>query len=83
MPRRFVWHPSRGPAKTAKLPPLGGRVEIRQVRSEIGHPARLRRTLEALGLHHHQDVVTRDYTAAVAGQVKQVRHLVTVIPVEQ
>jgi large subunit ribosomal protein L30 len=83
MPRRFVWHPGRGPATTPKLPPLGGRVEIRQVRSGIGHEARMRRTLTALGLRHHQDVVVRDYTPAVAGQVKQVRHLVTVTPVER
>jgi len=83
MPRRFVWHPGRGPTKTAKLPAVGGQVEIRQVRSGIGHPARLRQTLAALGLHHHQDAVIRDFTPAVAGQVKRVRHLVTVTPVER
>jgi large subunit ribosomal protein L30 len=83
MPRRFVWHPGRGPAKTAKLPALGVPVEIRQVRSEIGHPARLRLTLAALGLRHHQDAVVRDFTPAVAGQVKRVRHLVSVTPVER
>lgn len=83
MPRRFVWHPGRGPAKTDKLPALGKQVEIRQVRSEIGHPARLRQTLAALGLHHHQDAVIRDFTPAVAGQVKRVRHLVSVTPVER
>jgi large subunit ribosomal protein L30 len=82
MPRRFVWHPGRGPATTPKAPPLGGRVEIRQVRSGIGHAARMRRTLVALGLRHHQDVVVRDYTPAVAGQIKHVRHLVSVTPVE-
>ena len=84
MPRRFVWHPGRGPATTPK--PLvvksGTQVEIRQVRSEIGHPARLRRTLQALGLRHHQDMVVREYTPAVAGQIKQVRHLVKVSPLE-
>ena len=83
MPRRFVWHPGRGPASTAKLPALGLQVEIRQVRSEIGHPARLRQTLAALGLRHHQDAVIRDFTPAVAGQVKRVRHLVSVTPVER
>jgi large subunit ribosomal protein L30 len=84
MPRRFVWHPGRGPATTPKpLPVTGGtQVQIRQVRSEIGHPERLRRTLQSLGLRHHQDVVVREYTPAVAGQVKQVRHLVTVTPLE-
>lgn len=83
MPRRFVWHPGRGPTTTPKLPPVGGQVEIRQVRSGIGHPARLRQTLAALGLHHHQDRVVREFTPAVAGQVKQVRHLVSVTPVER
>jgi large subunit ribosomal protein L30 len=82
MPRRFVWHPGRGPTKTAKALALGGQVEIRQVRSGIGHPARTRQTLAALGLRHHQDSVVREFTAAVAGQVKRVRHLVSVTPVE-
>jgi large subunit ribosomal protein L30 len=79
MPRRFVWHPGRGPAKTDK--PLAAdvaRVEIRQVRSEIGHSWRMRRTLEAIGLRHHQDVVVRAFSPSLAGQLKQVRHLVTV-----
>jgi large subunit ribosomal protein L30 len=82
MPRRFVWHPGRGPNKTPKLPAVGGQVEIRQVRSGIGHPARTRQTLAALGLHHHQDAVVRAFTPSVAGQVKRVRHLVSVTPVE-
>jgi large subunit ribosomal protein L30 len=83
MPRRFVWHPGRGPATTPKLPPIGGQVEIRQVRSGIGHSARMRLTLTALGLRHHQAAVVREFTPAVAGQVKRVRHLVSVTPVER
>jgi large subunit ribosomal protein L30 len=83
MPRRFVWHPSRGPAHTPKLPGVGARVEIRQVRSGIGHAARMRATLAALGLRHHQDVVIREFTPAVAGQIKRVRHLVSVTPLER
>jgi len=82
MPRRFVWHPGRGPAITAKLPSGARRVEIRQVRSSIGHAPRMRGTLAALGLRHHQDVVVLDYTPAVAGQIKRVRHLVEVTPLE-
>ena len=40
------------------LPPVGsGKLEIRQTRSGSGKPASVRRTLEALGLKHHQDVV--------------------------
>jgi large subunit ribosomal protein L30 len=83
MPRRFVWHPGRGPSHTAPALDTTGQVEIRQVRSGIGHCASMRRTLQALGLHHHQAVVIRQYTPAVAGQVKRVRHLVRVTPVEK
>lgn len=82
MPRRFVWHPRRGPTQTPKAPIVGGQVQIRQVRSGIGHPARERQTLAALGLRHHQDSVVREFTPSVAGQVKRVRHLVSVTRVE-
>lgn len=81
MPRRFVWHPSRGPDHTPKATTTTGNVEIRQVRSGIGHSSRMRATLQALGLRHHQAVVIREHTPAVAGQIKRVRHLVRVTPV--
>ena len=82
MARTFVWHPSKGPAKTEKNTLTTGKVRIEQVRSEIGHPARMRRTLESIGLRHHQDVVTKQDSPALRGQIKQVRHLVQVTPVE-
>jgi large subunit ribosomal protein L30 len=82
MARTFVWHPSKGPARTDSNTLTTGKVRIEQVRSEIGHPARLRRTLESMGLKHHQDVVTRQDSPALRGQIKQVRHLVKVTPVE-
>lgn len=79
MPRTFVWHPSKGPAKTEKQNlPETGNVRIKQVRSEIGHSWRMRRTLEAIGLKHHQDVVVKAITPALKGQLKQVRHLIEV-----
>jgi large subunit ribosomal protein L30 len=81
MPRRFVWHPSRGPDHTPKAITTKGQVEIKQVRSGIGHCERMRATLRALGLRHHQAVVIREHTPAVAGQIKYVRHLVRVTPV--
>ena len=63
------------------LPPVGkGKLEIRQTRSGSGHPARLRRTLEALGLKHHQDVVVQADHPALRGMLYQVRHLVHVTP---
>ena len=79
MPRTFVWHPSKGPGKTDKqnLPETGS-VRIKQIRSEIGHSWRMRRTLEAIGLKHHQDVVVKEITPGLKGQLKQVRHLVEV-----
>jgi large subunit ribosomal protein L30 len=84
MPRTFVWHPSRGPAQTpAQNLPESGTVRIKQIRSGIGHSWRMRRTLEAIGLHHHQDVVVKQITPGLRGQLKQVRHLVEVSPVEE
>jgi large subunit ribosomal protein L30 len=79
MPRTFVWHPTRGPAQTpAQNLPESGTVRIKLVRSCIGHSWRLRATLEAIGLHHHQDVVVKQITPGLRGQLKQVRHLVEV-----
>jgi large subunit ribosomal protein L30 len=82
MPRTFVWHPGRGPKKTAKLQlPETGQVRIKQVRSEIGHSWRMRRTLESMGLRHHQHEVVKEITPALIGQLKQVRHLIEVTQV--
>lgn len=82
MARTFVWHPRKGPGQTEKNTLTTGKVRIEQVRSEIGHPERLRLTLRAIGLRHHQDVVTKQDSPALRGQLKQVRHLVKVTPVE-
>ena len=83
MPRTFVWHPSRGPATTAKpLPMTDGKLRIKQVKSGIGQTRRMRATLEALGLRHHQDEVIQQDSPSLRGQLKQVRHLVQVTPVE-
>lgn len=65
------------------LPPVGkDKLEIRQTRSGSGKPARVKRTLEALGLKHHQDVVVHADHPALRGMLYQVRHLVTVTPVK-
>ncbi|HEX7123518.1 MAG TPA: 50S ribosomal protein L30 [Gemmatimonadaceae bacterium] len=58
-------------------------MKIRQVRSEIGHPETMRRTLRSLGLRHHQDEVIQQDSAALRGQINKVRHLVTVTPVKE
>jgi large subunit ribosomal protein L30 len=60
-----------------------GKVRIEQVRSGIGHSWRMRRTLEAIGLKHHQDAVVKPDSPSLRGQLKQVRHLVKVTPVEE
>jgi len=84
MPRTFVWHPGKGPKNTAKQSlPESGSIRIKQVRSGIGHSWRMRATLEAIGLKHHQDVVVKEITPGLKGQLKQVRHLVEVTPVEE
>ena len=85
MPRTFVWHPSKGPKHTPKLAPVkeGAKVRIRQVRSGIGHSYKMRLTLESLGLKHHQDEVVHQDSPSLRGQLKQVRHLVEVTPVEE
>ena len=84
MPRTFVWHRTRGPKHTPKEePPTEGKVRIEQVRSGIGHSWRMRRTLEAIGLRHHQDVVIKQDSPSLRGMIRQVRHLVKVTPVEE
>lgn len=83
MARTFVWHPGKGPATTESNAPTQGKVRIEQVRSAIGHPAKLRETLRAIGLKHHQDVVVRPDSPSLRGQIKRVRHLIRVTPVEE
>lgn len=69
----------RKPGRDPVLPPVGtGKLRIRQVRSGSGHAARLKRTLEALGLRHHQAVVVHQDHPALRGMLNQVRHLVRV-----
>ena len=84
MPRTFVWHPSKGPKHTPNLEtPTGQPVRITQVRSGIGHSWRMNLTLKAIGLKHHQDSVVQADTPSLRGQIKHVRHLVQVTPVEE
>ena len=82
MPRTFVWHPKRGPARTERGELTSGKVRVEQVRSGIGQTWRMRRTLEALGLRHHQDVAIHQDSPSLRGQIKAVRHLVKVTSVD-
>jgi large subunit ribosomal protein L30 len=80
MARTFVWHPSKGPGTTSSMKIKDGeKVRIKQVRSGIGHAARMRATLAAMGIRNHQAVIEREMTPALRGQIKQVRHLVEVV----
>jgi large subunit ribosomal protein L30 len=84
MPRTFVWHPRRGPKNSPVDTPAGeGKIQIKQVKSEIGHTWRQRLTLKAIGLRHHQHVIVKQDSPGLRGQLKQVRHLVEVTPVEE
>jgi large subunit ribosomal protein L30 len=56
------------------------RLRVRQVRSGIRHPWRMRRTLTALGLKHHQDEVVVPDNPSVRGMLRRVHHLVSVTP---
>ena len=57
-------------------------LEVKQIRSTIGHPETMRRTLEALGLRHHQQTVRVANTASARGMLFKVRHMVEVKPAE-
>jgi large subunit ribosomal protein L30 len=71
----------RKPGRDRALPPASkGKLRIKQVRSGSGHPARLRRTLAAIGLKYYQDVVVQQDHPALRGMLYQVRHLVDVTP---
>ena len=58
----------------------GSTLEVRQIRSAIGHPETMRRTLAALGLRHHQQSVRVANTDSIRGMLYKVRHLVEVTP---
>ncbi len=57
------------------------RLRVRQVRSTIGHPDTMRRTLVALGLRRTQAEVEVGNTPSVRGMLYKVRHLVEVTAV--
>ncbi len=68
--------------KTVRKKAAGASLRVRQVRSGIGHAAKYRRTLRALGLKHHQDEVVVVDNPSTRGMLLQVRHLVRVTPAE-
>jgi large subunit ribosomal protein L30 len=74
----------QGPAHHAATIPSeqeASRIRVKQIRSGIGHPDTLRRTLRALGLQHHQMTVELPNNASIRGMLSKVRHLVDVTAV--
>ncbi len=57
---------------------MPGKLRITQVKSTIGHIARNRATVRALGLHRIGDTVEVVDNDATRGMVRQVRFLVSV-----
>ena len=64
--------------RTTRRATKGRKLHVRQVRSAIGRAEKLRRTLRALGLKHHQDEVVVADNQSIRGMVHRVRHLVHV-----
>jgi large subunit ribosomal protein L30 len=56
---------------------------VKQIRSEIGHSDSMRRTLRALGLRHHQQVVRVPNNSSIRGMLIKVRHLIEVSPAQE
>jgi large subunit ribosomal protein L30 len=76
----------QGPAMHAATIPAEAEAKtlrVKQIRSTIGHPETMRRTLQALGLRHHQQEVQVNNTASARGMLYKVRHLVEVAPAEK
>jgi large subunit ribosomal protein L30 len=71
----------QGPAHHAAVIPgedQAKTLEVKQIRSTIGHPETMRRTLAALGLRHHQQTVRIANTASARGMLYKVRHMIEV-----
>lgn len=55
-------------------------IDVKQIRSGIGHAETMRRTLRALGLRHHQQTVRLPNNPSIQGMLFKVRHLIEVTP---
>ncbi|MBA3259629.1 MAG: 50S ribosomal protein L30 [Gemmatimonadales bacterium] len=71
----------QGPGhRAAVIPPESdaAALDVRQIRSSIGHPDTMRRTLRALGIRHHQQTVRVANTESIRGMLYKVRHLIEI-----
>jgi large subunit ribosomal protein L30 len=76
----------QGPGHHAAVIPTEDKARtlaVKQIRSEIGHPETMRRTLRALGLRHHQQAVQVPNTSSIRGMLIKVRHLIEVTPAQE
>jgi len=53
-------------------------LRIRQIKSVIGSPPKVKRTMIAIGFHHNYEVLIKQDTPQLRGMLHQVRHLVEV-----
>jgi len=60
----------------------GKMLEIKQIRSGIGRPGTQRRTLEALGIRRHQQVVVHEDSPQIRGMIASITHLLSVREIE-
>ena len=69
--------------KTAKAKEAKpARLRVRQIRSTIRRQKTFKRTLEALGIRHHQGEVVVSDTPSTRGMLIKVQHLIRVTPEE-
>ena len=61
---------------------MAKKLEIKQIRSGIGRPAKHRKTLRALGIRRHQQSVVQNDTPAIRGMIEQISHLISVREIE-
>jgi large subunit ribosomal protein L30 len=76
----------QGPAHHAAVIPAeseASRLQVKQIRSGIGHPETMKRTLKAIGLKHHQATVEVANNASMRGMLSKVRHMIDVAPVKE
>jgi large subunit ribosomal protein L30 len=71
---------SRAAAQKKSAAKAGAKLRVKQSRSTSGRPYTHRRTLIALGLRYHQQVIEINDSPAIRGMLHQVRHLVEVTP---
>ena len=58
---------------------MSKKIEIKQIKSAIGHKQNAKRTLIALGLKKMNKVVEHKATPQILGMVNKVKHLIQVI----